>query len=52
MENPFSKNEKSARLKWKMRSLKWKNPNTITGKICSVKLKTRSEKWNFLSVKM
>jgi hypothetical protein len=39
MENPLGKNEKSARLKWKMRSVKMKYPLTKTSKICSVNLK-------------
>jgi hypothetical protein len=39
MENPFSRNEKSVRLKWKMRSVKIKNPLTLIGNIRFVKLK-------------
>jgi hypothetical protein len=39
MEYLLRKNEKSARLKWKMRSVKIKNPLTKIGKILSVKLK-------------
>jgi hypothetical protein len=39
MENQFSRNEKSVRLKWEMRSVKMKNPLTKIGKIRFVKLK-------------
>jgi hypothetical protein len=35
MENPLGKNEKSTRLKWKMRSVKMKHPLSKTGKIYS-----------------
>jgi hypothetical protein len=39
MENTFDNNEKTPRLKWKMRSVKMKNPFTKIGKILSVNLK-------------
>jgi hypothetical protein len=39
LKNPLSRNEKSARLKWKIRSVKMENPLTKIGKVRSVKLK-------------
>jgi hypothetical protein len=44
MENPLGKNEKSARLKWKMPSVEMHNPLNKIGKICSVKLKNSLSK--------
>jgi hypothetical protein len=46
MENQFSRNEKSVRLKWKIRSVKMKNALTKIGKTRFVKLKNALGKMN------